>query len=561
MPRHYRRCSLPEVSQAPVALLLAAVAAIGGALPSYAAGAGRPPAERASSSLDARTVAGSQAPLAPARAAAAPLAVALASSTNGTDVGYALELRAIASGGVPPYEAAWSDSVGDVGVGTLWSLVPGAEGNLTVSTVVTDANGSVAFAHRSFRVAAPPRVTIDPAPLVPGAEGAVLLEGAIAGGTAPYRAALSIPGAPYDALFDIAREGPFSAPARVSEAGGAVASLALTDAVNASSEAEQNLSVIPLPPLLLTAGPSPVHADANEPVHLLLVVSGAVSPAGYEVASAQPVENESSSAGSIGPNGTVAWSGALAGPGNDSLIVSVRDGAGRSVVATVTVLVAAPLVLFLSPATAHPSLGSGLRCTVTIAGGTAPYAWLLATSDGTAATGNASAPGSFNVSVTTPTVGDLALRFEVWDAWGAVGLAPANVSVVVDGTPDPGAPVAGPTASDAGTAYATAIAAVVGAALASIIWWRRSRRRPDERPVAPGALPEVRRLLSGGAQLDRETLGVLAEERGVARADAEAALDRWVRAGRVEVDRGDDGAERFRWSEPTHEDDPLEEVP
>ena len=565
MPRPYLECSSRPNPVPPVALLVVALAA----------GMWTPPAsdtarwDRFAGVVTLQGPAGSDPrPAHPAALGAAPtspsLTVSINASTNGTDAGRSFAVTATPTGGTPPYVLAWSDSEGDIGDGPSWTITPPAPSDLTVSVVATDANGSVAFAYRGFRVADPPVATIDPTPISAGADGGALLLGSVTGGTAPYSAHLTVAQSGYNATFAIRSPGPFSAPSYVGNRTEVSASILVTDAVNATSSDDRTLSVIALPPLVLEVGPSPIRVDAGQTVRLLILIAGAVAPASYAIASAAPIANASAASGSVGTNGTVAWSGAFPEPGIDSLYVTARDGAGRSAETTVSVLVAAPLSVFLTTAAALVPPDGRIACTLTLSGGTPPYSWLLVGPDGEAATSNASAPGSFNTSLPATSPGALTLVLEVWDAFDDHARGMANLSVPAAGSASPGPAPPGVGSAEPFGAIEIPVAAASGAVLASLFWWRRSRRAPvraRDGTSASAALHEVRRLLTEGAGLDRETLGLLAEEHGFARAEAEGALDRWVRAGQAEVERGEDGTERFRWVSPRTDDNPLEEVP
>ena len=493
-----------------------------------------------------------------------PLNLSISAARDGTDVGLPFAMSAEVSGGDPPYEVTWSDSLGDEGSGPTWSIAPAVTGNLTVAAFAFDAAGAIATSSRVVESVAPPRATLADLSQSPGAGGTFLLRGTITGGVAPYAAELTVTPGAFNATVTVAASGGFFASVVAPPAGNATAQLQLTDAAGASGFASTPLVAVPIPPLDLVAGVSSAHVDAGVPVHLLLAISGGVPPVSYAIDSASPILNESAAGGPVGSNGSVSWVGSFPSPGNVTLYVSARDGAGRSAATDVFIRVAPELVAFLTVATGHPLSDGTLGLSTTVAGGTPPYAWVLSSSGGAAAAGNLTLAGTVNLTLPASAPGAVVLRLQVLDSLGDAAYAQANATIGGVG-PDPvPLPPAGADPSPLGTAVDAVVAfGLCGAILGAVVLLRRRRSEPEGPPGAdaPHALTEVRRLLKGAEALDRDTLTFLAEEAGISRSEAEQALARWSRAGHVRLDRDPSGAETFHWVERPDGGEELEELP
>lgn len=531
----------------PIPAVVCLLATVGWALPGFpvaeAGGASVGPTERVSSTA---------------------LALSLRATPNGTDTGAPVLLTATATGGEPPYGIAWTDSLGDSATGPAWELSPAEAGALVVTANVTDAWGEVAGALLTVAVAAPPTLALSPAPVSWAPDGTVVVGGTVEGGTPPFQLSLHLSGDAAGFSVGLARTGDFSVSA-MAGSGKVDVSGVLTDAVADSASDAVTLLPIPIPPLQLNVGPPLVRADAGTAVHLLFRVSGAIAPVTYAVAAAAPLANTTAVGGPVNASGTVLWAGTWTDPGAVDLWVSVKDGAGRTAAANLTVEVTRPLDAFLVGGPGGVAAATvPLLLVATVAGGAPPYAWVLSGSDGEAATGNLSGPGSFNLSLSPSDSGPFLATLQVTDANGVVVRALDSVSLAASAAPLPPTPTGSPDPVGLGVAAATGLFAV------GYVGYRRFRPRPagtaspgraDPGDSSTRVTREVRRLLRDSTGMDRDSLALLATEAGLAAPEVATAVERWRRAGRIEVGPGTGGAERLRWVEPERSADDLEGEP
>ncbi len=491
-----------------------------------------------------------------------PLTLVVTVSPSATDLGQAVVATALPGGGTPPYDVLWIDSEGGHATGPTWRVVPTASGSLVLTAAVTDPLGERAAAVATVSVNPPPAAELDGASADTAAGAGLLVDGALTGGTPPFLANLTIHPSGYATSFPLGADGRFTVPTGSPTGANASATLVVRDAVGAVANATAPLAAIGLPAFSLVVSPTVAAVDVGEPLHLLLRLDGGVPPLACSVDATAFVGNESLGSPPVTTNGTVAWTGTFSSPGNVTVVVSATDGAGRSAVENVSVRVAPALVGFLAVLTPAPSPSTPLRLRATIAGGAAPYAWVLFGSDGEAETGNLTGPGSVNASLSPTAAGPILLTLEVVDGFGDPLRSVAEVTVV---DVNRSAPVEAPASAGGPGLSSLALLALVPALVGvGYLLVRRSRPGPTAGPdgtASRRALDEVRRLLRDGGTLDRETLVFLAEDAGVARPAAEEALSRWLRAGRVRLERGSEGAETLSWSPAEEAGDALEEVP
>jgi hypothetical protein len=288
---------------------------------------------------------------------APPLSVSLPSPPAALEVGLVEHLPAVISGGVPPYNISW-DVVGNRSTqsmvvpsdGTVYVAIqisnPGAD---VLELDATDALGvSVASASETLDALAPLAAEAGGA-TVAGADGEqVYLSGAVTAGAPPFDWAV-VPGVaalnatePAGALAEI---GPFGWNATYRLEGTLATEVVVVDA--AGEVWATNVTSDLLPALGMTADWDPDSPDGFETV---VTLTGGAPPFSYWL-------NESGGAavnGTVAVDGTVTVRAPAPGPGNLTVILTVRDAWGATNATTATIDVGAPP---RSPAGAIPNAG------------------------------------------------------------------------------------------------------------------------------------------------------------------------------------------------------------
>ncbi|HEV2429286.1 MAG TPA: hypothetical protein VGV64_05510 [Thermoplasmata archaeon] len=347
---------------------------------------------------------------------------------------------------------------------------------------------------------------------------------------------------------------------------------AVTDRSGVTTVVEAPVAyVAPSPQFVFTADEGTV--DAGSLAQGSGYVLGGTPPYLWTASTSLPATDVGGMRGGAAAGGSIDWSGRFLGSGNASLGVSVVDGAGVPMNATVRFVVLPPLALRLVPISANVSSGGGLDLALDLSGGLPPYDYRLSLSDGESVVSTLLSPGPFRWTAHPLSEGFLEITFSASDALGGGSSTALTVAV---GTAAPSAPPAlgGPSAPPATrtpapptSAPASAVGAVVaGLVLAATVgfWlWRRWQRRS---PVAPPpdpsrqAIATLERLLDESEGIERERLRGLAEEEGVPADSFGPALARLRSSGRVRSTTDPEGRELlFRTDDPPPASDP--EVP
>jgi len=341
----------------------------------------------------------------------------------GASAGVAYNQRITAAGGMPPLQ--WSVS-GVLPAGLAFNSTTGAitgtpttTGSFQFSVNVQDANGVTAS--KQFTVAVSEGITITTPTALPNAtEGAAYSQTlSAAGGTAPYRWAITVGSLPAGLTFNAAGQitgtpstgGSFSFIVQATDASGETATKAFTLIVS-------GLVTIATPSTLPAAT---VGAAYNEP----LVAAGGAPPYTWSL-----------TADSSLPDGiTLASTGALTGTpltaGAATFTVRVTDSQNVSSTKPFTISIGGGLsitTLQLQPAVA----GTAYAQALTASGGQAPYTWALRS--GSLPPGLAlSADGI--LSGTATATGEFPFTLEVTDAARSAATLQTSLTVAVPGPP------------------------------------------------------------------------------------------------------------------------------
>lgn len=340
------------------------------------------------------------------------------------DLGQTADLSVNVSGGTAPFSYNWSDLPPGCVARDAASLrcVPTAIGATTVIVNATDAWGASAVAAILVRVN--PRPSITTAIVTPGAVDVgvpATLRVNVTGGT---------PGFSY-AYFG---EPPGCASANrsvetcvPSSAGSYRIQVVVTDAVGENASVNLSLTVVPLPAVAVFSA-TPNATDAHVPVRFHVGVVNGTAPYLY------------SFAGLPGGCSGAASNDFSCGPtqeGTFLVTATVRDAWGMGSQARLMLTVHAPLAVdsfSASPPSAH--VGTGLRLTVNVSGGTGPLVYAYAGLPFGCASANASTltcvparPGSFTIQVTVTDAVGASATANLTQEIGAVAGAGASSGV------------------------------------------------------------------------------------------------------------------------------------
>ena len=480
------------------------------------------------------------------------LVVAVDADPSVTDPGIPIRLNANVGGGVPPYDVTWSSSAGGFGVGSSWSFASSDAGNYSVTVSVLDAGGALAYETRVLRVNPPPAAELA-APWAALDVGTPLtVEVRVADGVAPYVATLDVnPGGPTVPLAFPA-SGSYSTIIAVDRAGPSWGDLTLTDSVGDVVTVTAAFgTVYPLPTVSVV--PANDRGEEGAPFHLTATVTGGAPPIRWTAFASVPIANASGWNGTFPDSGTVGWVGEFGQPGNATLFFEVDDAAGNSDRTSLAIGVAAPLTSSLTVLTTLPVVGGDLALNASVRGGVPPYEYLWALSDGEGSAGNRSGPGAWTWAAVPISNGSVTVELTVTDGLDRSVTVATTVLVASVSATDPRAPPGNVSVSiDTGgwiTGGAVGLSVVGALVGAWVLRWRRRTRTPGDTGEASRELGEIRELLQGSDGLERETLVMLAEEAGLSRGSTDQAVDRWIRAGRIEVRPDPAGGERLHWTE------------
>jgi hypothetical protein len=483
------------------------------------------------------------------------IALSIEAPRNDLDLGVPLLLTAQVLNSVGTFTISWNDSDGNRGVGDSFALNASRPGPDVVTAEVTDGAGDRGNASVTLSVAPALAVSGSSSSGTIDLGGVVRLSVAIEGGCAPYRlSAESVPGGSRFTLMAIVAHqvvgalvpdatGPFWAEVDVAD------SFDVTDSILVPLGTVVN---VPALEVNLTA----TSGEVGLPLGLVATVLGGASPINWTVDSTAPLGTSTPRLGTLDGDGVFAWSGSVAASGLIGLAVTVRDGTGATVVWNRSISIASALKVSLVAAS-NGTASHAWPVAVAVDGGLPPYAIDLSGNDGENRAGNLSGPGTFAWSPVPADPGPWSVEVVVQDALGATAATGFNATV----SAGPAAPVApnpgssdpgGSSASEFDGAFAGGLGAALGVGLIGTVGWfllrgRLRPARPSAGRVSPTALAAVRRLVTENEGIDRETLGLLAEEEGVEEAAVEAALLRWEALGRIRREPSGDGGSTLAW--------------
>ncbi|MCI4350234.1 MAG: hypothetical protein L3K15_01800 [Thermoplasmata archaeon] len=252
----------------------------------------------------------------------APLAAAVVSSVVAIDLGESVTFTAVAVGGRGAVTATWTPTVASACTATSsgWALRcrPTATGSFGVSILVSDAAGDPPGAgHATVLVLPDPAATFASSPSAADLGMSFRLTPTIAGGVGPYSCAWSIAGGPRGPSGSCSLAQNISANAT----GPLAVLLTVTDATGGTWNFGDNLTVNPLPTLVVTSGGDTTVGSGTE---LAANVSGGTAPFvvnWYEASGG-------ASAKLVGTGGVIVFTPTA--PGVFAFTATVVDGVGRA---------------------------------------------------------------------------------------------------------------------------------------------------------------------------------------------------------------------------------------
>jgi len=401
---------------------------------------------------------------------ATPLQTQVSASPSPVDVGNVTTISALVSGGAPPLRYTYSGlPPGCVGSSVpILACAPTSPGNFSIRLSVEDALNVTVNASTSLEVGAALTAAgpLSPATAYLGASASFSVE--VAGGIPPYRFDWQVPAAdrtpPNSASFDCT----------LTQIGSLPISVSVTDATPGGEvTAVTELTVVNLPTVVSFTTSLPI-VEVGGTFTLNATIAGGAVPLSYNYsglpAGCAAISNPTLT---CGPTQT----------GSFNVTVSVTDGLGSLVRATVRVTVLAALVVSSEQVLPNPAaVGTTVSFGYSVAGGEAPFhsqwADLPPGCQPSQATFECvmNASGSYDVGIT------------VRDALG--GLAHSNLSFVVEVPGGASGTGSGLGSVALGTWAALGLGAV--ALMGLFVWDRRRRRRSPEPTPAPSGSGRVR---------------------------------------------------------------------
>lgn len=469
-------------------------------------------------------------------------------------------LEAIPSGGGgSEFRFQWNDSLGVDGSNRTITLFAPASGSVEAHVTAEDGFGDVARASASVGVGEAPSIAVSSAIGATDAGLPIPLTMEVNGSFPPFTLDWSpLPVGPASSSV-LAGPGTFEVATTQDAPGYAWIRATVTDRGSAASTIDAVVAVVhPRPQALLVAVEPAI--DAGSVALATGLVDGGTPPFSWTAQSSLPVSNVTGANGSVGASGTIAWSGRFAAWGNATVRLQIADSVGVLLVAETTFRVYPPLAPVLAIGTRAPASGAPLNLSGTVAGGLGPYEYSWTLSDGEQASGSIPSAGPILWVAHPTTVGFLTVRLTVVDL--LAGQATAISTLFLDpGIPAPAAadppsgspapPSAAPKGGTAGAAWEApvglAVVLTVGAVALAWEWRRRRQRVGSPAPSSNRNAETVAGLLRDPEGTELAALQLLAESEGLSTGEFEAAVRSLETAGKVRVDRSEEGSALVRW--------------
>jgi uncharacterized repeat protein (TIGR01451 family) len=351
-----------------------------------------------------------------------------------------------AAGGTAPY--TWSVSSGSLPTGITLSSAgvlagtPTTAGNYPFTVKVTDQNGGIATTPITLVIAAGPALNFA-APSY-GEVGSPYSDTlTVSGGTGPYTWSVSSGSLPAGITLGSTTgtlSGTPTAP------GTSTFTVQVTDADGQSATKATSLAIISGPALSFPAPPSGEIGTAYSDT---LTVSGGSGPYTWSVSSG------SLPAGITLGSTTGTLSGTPTAPGTSNFTVQVTDALGQSATeATTLAIISGPGLSFAGPPSGE--IGSAYSDTLTVSGGTGPYAWSVSSGSLPAGITLGSTTGTLSGTPTAPGTSNFTVQVTDTDGHSATE---ATTLAIISG---PGLSFPAPPSGEIGTAYSDTLTASGG---------------------------------------------------------------------------------------------------
>ena len=513
--------------------------AVGSAvLPEFGRAAGAPPS--------------SSTPVAPATRTLLPasdgLTVGIQSSPAVVDAGVSTDLVGFAFGGSGPYQPYWSLATGQLSPG--WSIrwtAPEQPTSVNALFEVRDHAGILGEATSTIRVVAAPFLEVGGSAGVGDVGAPFLFPVNLTGGVGPFQVHFRLLAGSSNSSIIAPSDGNWTGAVVPANPGPVWVLGSVTDADNQSFTAVSPVGRASAPPTL--SATSVPFAEVGYPTPLPVSIADGTPPFAWSAVLVPGVSAVTPAAGTLPEDGPVPLSATFDRAGLYALPLRVVDGSGVSVSTNLSVNVSAGLNISVSTGTGSPVAGAPLALVATVGGGLPPYSYRMTLSDNELASGNTSAAGRIAWTATPVAAGYLVVKGTVTDSSGRAANATFTlyVSPAADRSGSSGGLSTGAGLLALGGAGAGAFLVVFGA-IAVRRWLRRRPATGTAAGAPDGARSAVRELLAEADDgIDRSTLGLLAEERGVGGAELDTALAEWQRAGRIQVDDDGEGRRIVRW--------------
>jgi hypothetical protein len=285
------------------------------------------------------------------------------------EVGVSYSQTFTAAGGSPPYTFSISSGSLPNGLnpsGNTIVGIPTASGTFNFTVKVTDSASVTATLAMTLTIA--PALSITTAPTLPnGTIGASYLQTlAAAGGATPYHWSVTLGALPKGLTLDAAAGSIFGVP---TSSGAFTFTVQVTDSASATANKQFSLNISAS--LAITTSSTLPSGSAGLSYSVTLTAAGGTSPYLWLVTS-----GSLPSGLSLG-SATGLISGTPAGPGTFTFGVSVTDSTSLRTTQVFNLTIGSGLVITTPPQLPAGATGSNYSQTLSAAGGTTPYSWIV----------------------------------------------------------------------------------------------------------------------------------------------------------------------------------------